>query len=179
MKLVDDFPSSYVVDVDPDWPDRDEKAIPFLAYDKLLKHSGVFRDIRFYPEKGGSWIGQFETGQITEFEDTVFTAPNPFQACVISSGAGYWVDVEQRCATPIECLPITSAIVTVKHSSIIIVTWRDLYAYSSPKATWSLRNIANDSLKINRIDQDTLTVVGFEMGEMIEMHIDLSTGRII
>jgi hypothetical protein len=179
MKLFEDFPSSYVVDVEPDWPERGEEVVPFLAYDKLNMHTGKFRDIRFYPEKGSSWIGQFETGQIVEYEDSVFTVPNPSQACVISSGAGYWVDVEQRCAARIECIPITQAIVSVKHSLIIIATFRDLYAYSSPKASWSLLGLATDRLRINRIDQDILTAEGFEGGDMIEMHISILTGQLM
>jgi len=179
MNLFEKFPSSYIVDVDPDWPDRGEEVVPFLAYDKLNMHTGKFYDIRFYLKAGGSWVGQFELGKIEGYENSVFTTPNPLQACVISCGAGYWVDVEQRCATRIECLPITQAIVTVKHSSIIIATWRDLYAYSSPTASWSLLDLANDRLRINQIDQDILTVVGFIGGDMVEMHINVLTGQLI
>jgi hypothetical protein len=48
MTCVSDFPSSYVVDVEPDWPDRDEEVIKFHAhYEKLITHTGEFRDVRF------------------------------------------------------------------------------------------------------------------------------------
>ena len=179
MEFVDDFPSSYVVDVNPDWPDRGEEVIPFPAYSTLNVHTGEFHNVRFFLKAGGSWIGQFELGQRGGFENSVFTTPTPSQACVISSGAGYWVDAEERHATRIECLPITQAIVTVKHSWIIIATWSDLFAYSSPNATWSLLNLANDRLRITGIKEDILTAVGFEMGGMIEMHINLLTGQLI
>lgn len=180
MKLINDFPSSYVVDVDPGWPMRGEEEISLLAYHKLHMHTGEFCNIRFYVEKGASWIGRFELGERGgDFENSILTAPSPDQACVISSGAGYWVDVKGKQVTQIECLPITQAVATTKHSSIIIATWRDLYAYSSANASWSLRDLADDRLRIDRIDQDILTAVGFTMGEMTEMHIDLLTGQVI
>jgi hypothetical protein len=179
MRFVESFPSSYVADVDPDWPDRDEEVIPFTSYSQLGMHTGVFRDVRFYPTVGSSWIGQFERGQRTDFEDCFFTLPNPSQACVISSGAGYWVDVEPRTATQIECLPITQAVVSAKHSLVLIATWSDLYAYSSSNLSWSLRDIANDDLKIEKIEEDILTAVGSVMGGMMELHVNLLTGHLI
>jgi hypothetical protein len=177
MEFVNNFPSTYVVDVDPDWPDRGEEVIPSIAYNRLGYQSGKFRDIRFYPQKGGSWIGQFETGQIIACGDFVFSVPNPSLACVITSGAGYWVDVEDRKVTRIELRePITQASISTKHSLILFTTFRDLYAYSSSNLVWSQCDLASDDLKIIKIDQDTLTVEGFEMGSMMEMHINLWTG---
>jgi hypothetical protein len=180
MRFVESFPSSYVADVDPDWPDRDEEVTLFSAYSPLGMHTDVFRDIRFYPTAGGSWIGQFERGQRQgDFEDCFLTLPNPSQACVICSGAGFWVDVEVRRAKQIECLPITQAVVSAKHSLVLIATWSDLYAYSSSNLSWSLRHIADDDLKIEKIEEDILTAVGFVMGGMMEMQINLLTGHLI
>jgi len=178
MKCERAFPSSYVVDTDPGWPLRGEEEISFLAYHRLQMHTGEFGNVRFYLKEGTSWLGRFELGEIRgDFEDCVFTAPNPEQACVISCAAGYWIDVNEKRVTHIECLPITQAIASTKHSSIIIATWRDLYAYSSAKALWGLRNLADDELKIDRIDQDILTASGFVMGELIQIHVDLLTGQ--
>jgi hypothetical protein len=178
MRLVDSFPSSYVVDVNPDWPAPGEEVISLPAYDKLKMHTDEFSEIRFYPGGSSSWVGRFERGQRKGFEDCFLTAPNPSQACVISSGAGYWVDVEQRRAINIECLPIVQAVVSAKHSLVLIATWSDLYAYSSSDLLWSLCHIANDDLRIEKIEEDTLTAVGSVMGGPTAMRVNLLTGQL-
>ena len=179
MKFVGDFPSTYAIEVDAGWPDRGEDEISFLAFDKLGMHTGEFSIVRFRLDTGTSWIGRFEIGQKTgEFENCIFSTPNPTQACLISFGAGYWVDVEQKTAMPMECLPITQAVVAPKQSLIIVVTWRDLYAYSSAKPSWSLTGLVSDRLKVREINQDIIKAEGFT-GEMIEISVDLLTGRLI
>jgi hypothetical protein len=177
IRFVDEFPHSYVVDVAPDW--RDEKVLSFPAHEKLGIQTGQFQDIRFYPREGESWTGRFEWSQRGKFEHGIFSTPNPDHAFVISRGAGFWVDVNSREVTNLELLPITSALASRSRSSILITTWQDLYAYSSPMPSWSLRNVALDRLQITQIDGDLLTAIGFIQGADFEIKIDIAKGTLV
>jgi hypothetical protein len=178
MKFIEEFAHSYVLDVEPGWPIHGEEVIVFSSYQKLDMHTGAFHDIRFYPKSGGSWLGQFECSPRSKFEHAVLSVPDPNQACVISRGAGFWVDVETRKATTLECLPITSALASPTHGIILLATWSDLFAYSSAGIAWSLQNIAMDSLCFTQIEGDTLIATGFT-GAEVEMKIDLVRQKLI
>jgi hypothetical protein len=178
MKFIEEFAHSYVLDVASDWPVHGEEIIAFPSYQKLDRHTGVFHDIRFYPKSGGSWVGQFEWSQRAKFEHAVLSVPNPNQVCVISCGAGFWVDVEAKKATNLECLPIASALASQTHGIILIATWSDLFAYGTAEIAWSLNNIAMDSLRITQIEGDTLIATGFT-GAEVEMKVDLVRQKLI
>lgn len=178
MRLVEAFPSSFVVDITPDWPGTEEQVKSFVSYQQLGIHTEEFQEIRFYPKVGESWIGRFEKGERGKFEDAVFSVPAPGSACVISSGAGFWVDVETREATCLECPPITGAFASSRHRLILAVTWTDIYAYRSASVAWNLRKIAYDRLHVTQMDEDILTAVGFDGGS-IEIKVDISCGKLM
>ncbi len=60
MKFVDEFAHTYVLDIAPDWPQRKEPVVLFPPDDPIGTGRDSFRDIRFYPRKGESWIARFE-----------------------------------------------------------------------------------------------------------------------
>ena len=181
MKFIDEFSHSYVLDVAPDWPERGEQVISVHSYEPLGMHRNEFKHIRFYPRTGGSWIGQFERG--VESESVVLSVPNENEVCVISAGAGYWVDVEARKVTNLQILPITSAVPASTHDLILISTWCDLYAHRSAEPVWSLRHIATDSLRIIAVGGDTIVTTCFGLTgedlEMVEMEVDLASGTLL
>jgi hypothetical protein len=178
MRLIEAFPSSFVVDITPGWPGTGEQVKSFISYQQLGMHTEEFQEIRFYPKIGESWIGRFEKGERDKFEDAIFSVPAPSSACVISSGAGFWVDVETKEATSLECPPITGAFASSRHELILVVTWTDLYAYRSASVAWSLRKIAYDRLHVTQIDEDELTAVGFDGGS-IEIKVDIPSGKLM
>jgi hypothetical protein len=182
MKFVETFPHSYVLDVSPDWPMSGEKVLTFPAHSIEGTHTGVFHDIRFYPQGSESWIGRFEWAQRGKFEHLVTSMPNPEHACVISCGTGYWVDVQTGNVTNLElALPVTSALTSTNHHLLFLATWSDLYAwpYGSRAFAWSLQDIALDELRLVSIDGDFLTATGFVDGEDVEMKIDLTLRKVI
>ena len=178
MKFIDAFSRSYVLDVAPDWPERGEQIVSAHSFDHLGMHRDEFDYIRFYPRSGESWTGQFEHG--VESESAVLSTPNESEVCVISAGAGYWVDVETRKVTTLKVRPITSALPSSRHGLIFITTWHDLYAHRSKEPVWSLLHIAIDRLRIVAIQQDTMLTTCFGLtGEDLEMDIDLAARTLL
>lgn len=178
MEVVQDFESSYAVDSTPDWPNAGEDVLSFTAYDKLNMHSGEFHDIRFYPAEGPSWIGRFEKRGSANYLDAVFTTPEKTCAMVISSGAGFWVNVETKETHQLESLPITGARTSVNNGLILVATWRELIAFCDRHVKWSLRSVIDDRLKIVELNPNIVTIVGFD-GGMVKLSVDICTGKVL
>ncbi len=180
MRFIDEFPHSYVLDVAPDWPERTERVLSFSPAHPLAIRSSVFHNIRFHPKNGDSWIAQFESSERDGLEDIVLSVPIPDQACVVSCGSGYWVEVAKPAATSLNLrLPISSIIASREHDLILISTWRDLYAHRSAEPVWTLRDIVDDELRITRIDDGILTATAFVRGADAELKIDVMSGKLL
>jgi len=178
MKLWDSFPRTYAVDIEPGWPNQGETEVFFSSFEQLGIHRQNYIDLRFYPEGGTSWLGRFERGIVENFEDVVFTTAESKDACAVVGGAGYWIDVQGISAKPLECLPITQALVDTSRGAILIATWRDVLVFDSAKPRWALRNIVDDRLKVLRIEDNILFAAGFIGGE-VSILIDLDAHRLI
>jgi hypothetical protein len=180
MNVILDFPYSYVIDVEPGWPDINEEVASFNCRVKNVGFSGEFQGIRFYPKSGGSWFGQFEKGKGKIFASAVFSTPNADEVCVIAYGAGYWVNAETRHVEPIACdYLITQVEVSKDTSSILMCTFWDLYSFQGPLPTWINKRVAMDDLKITGIDNGVILAEGFVKGCTENLKIDAQTGQLM
>jgi hypothetical protein len=179
MMIIDEFPHSYIFDVAPEWRMKGEDVVVCESQHLLGMHTQDFQEIRFYPETGASWVAQFERGERGKaFAHTVLTTPDASQACVISSGAGYWVNVESRKVNALQSLPITQALAIQKREIILLITWRDILAYRAGNVVWSLRNLVSDRLRVTAVNEDNLNVIGFD-GDNQSLTVDLRTGLLL
>jgi hypothetical protein len=179
MKLFDPFPHNYMVDIEPGWPERGEREVSFSSFEPLGIHTTQYADLRFYPDGKASWVGRFERGIVQNSEDVILTTASPRHACVAVGGAGYWVDVPEMAASPLECLPITQIIADTHLGAILIITWKDILVFDSAKPRWALQDIVDDRLKALRIEGNILFATGFSGGVEVRILIDLDAHHLL
>jgi hypothetical protein len=180
MKFVDEFAHTYVLDLDPDWPEPREQTAFFSQTNLTGTSRSSFQDIRVYPQKGESWIARFESNIAGAFSIALST-PDPDHACIIANGSGYWVDTATKTAQGLRLnLPITNAVASRKHALIVVTTWTDIVAYRSAEPVFHLQRIADDSLQISTLEEDILTVAGFIRGaDDTQLKIGLVSGKLL
>jgi hypothetical protein len=173
-----EFTSFYVMTIPTDLSRPPEEVTTFASFHKLGMHTAEYSEVSFSPEYADCWVGRFEKGERVALEDAALSTPEPDHACVISAGAGYWVNVKARTAVQLQCLPITSALPSKNHELILISTWRDIFAYGPFDVQWSLENIADDRLRCVAIEPDVLIAEGFDGGH-VRFEIAIKTGEIL
>ena len=179
MSIIDEFQHSYVFDVAPDWPMQIEDVVSCESQHLLGMHTQEYQEIRFYPNAGGSWIGRFERGERGDgFAHTILSTPDAGQACVISSGAGYWVDVGTRKVNSLKTLPITQAVASRRNEIIVLITWKEIIAYRSGAIIWCLKDLVSDRLQVTTVSEGLLDAIGYDGGDR-KVSVDLSTGLLL
>ena len=108
MRFFDYFPANYRIEFDCELPGTGGNVASFKHGFNDPQSKGLDGPLLLIKHHNSdSWLAVFGAGYTPGHAvDGVFTTPNPDVACVVSSGAGYWVDTLARTSKDIPVFPI-------------------------------------------------------------------------
>jgi hypothetical protein len=109
--------------------------------------------------------------------DGIFATPNPDVVCVVSAGAGYWVDTVEHNAIDVPAFPIRQ--IEIADGILVFADFTKLVAYNSRGLAWNSGHIVSDHLRITRVDSNQLECTGWDASRSAEViaKFDLLTGK--
>jgi hypothetical protein len=101
--------------------------------------------------------------------------------CVVCSGRGYLVDIEQpQQFGLVECFPICSFRPIAPLDLIVFGNFTDLVAYGRGGLLWKTTGLVSDELNVVDLDGELLTVDGLNAatGQTVRVAVDVRTGQL-
>lgn len=182
MRFFDYFPTSYRIEFDCELPGTGANVAAFKHGLNDPRGKGLDGPLLLIKHHNGdSWLAVFGAGYTPGHAvDGVFATPNPDVACVVSSGAGYWVDTLAHTCKDIPVFPIRQ--VEAVEGAILFADFATLAAFDSRGAKWISDQLVSDELKIKRIDlvREWVICSGFDpsQGKYVEVCVNLQTGEL-
>lgn len=128
------------------------------------------------------WVGGFGSGRPSAGTCTgVFDCPRLDQACVVSNGSAYGVDVREPTATIVWASELVTQVTPCVDARLLLLTdpW-GLAAYSADGLLWKSERLSVYGLRVLSADASTVVVRGeLADDEPYERTVDLATGRSI
>ncbi|MFQ6311466.1 hypothetical protein [Lysobacter capsici] len=136
--------------------------------------------VRVDPNNGDPWTGVFAPGKLGANCITgIFSAPNPLEICVVSSGQAYLIDViSPRRYSVLPVIPVTAVRSSEKHKILIFSDHTQLLAIDASGVAWQTERLSWDSFRITSIDDDVIRGVFWDIQSESEQgfEVDLATG---
>ena len=181
MTIEEDFTfnANYSIDTKPGWPEHGEAVIRALSPRAPLESvTGDFLNLRFYPEKGSSWFGEFHISE-RNTSGTICSTPDPNVVFVKSGWRVYRVHVLERSALPLAKYPTTQIKPDSHRNLIWLIGFGDVEAVtSSGELTWASNRFALDNLRIIEIRSDFALVEAFDGESISRREVPLKAGEI-
>ena len=182
MRFFEYFPANYRVEFDCELPGTGGGVASFKH--GLNDPGGKGLDgplIHIQHDGVSSWLAVFAAGYTSGHAvNGVFATPNPDVACIISGGAGYWVDTLARTSNDIPVFPIRQ--VEVTEGEILFADFSCLAAFDSRGVKWVSDGLVSDMLRIERVDPIRKSIIcsGYDapQSRKIEVCVNLETGEI-
>jgi hypothetical protein len=183
MKYFDHFPANYMIDFDCELPGADGNVAAFKhGFDGSPPFGLDGPLLRIRPTAGYAWLAVFAAGlrPSAGFVDAVLTTPNPDAVCVISYGAGYWIDTLTRTNRDLPLFPVRQ--VEIAAEMILVADYFRLAALDSHGLKWISGRLVADGLKIERVDPIRKSIIcsGFDPSQCksVEVCVNLQTGEV-
>lgn len=168
------FPKAYSIEWPTELPNCGSPHFFYPGASSVGGHDGFLVKIR--PENGQAWLGTFAFGD-GGFSG-IFSTPDPQRICVVSRGAGYFVNVTQPSKWEgVRASPIMDVRSVLAHEIVVFSDWTDLIAYGATGMKWQTDRLAWDSLKITDVSDTHITGTFFNLGETKDFVVDLQTGE--
>jgi len=137
--------------------------------------------LRFSGSNGQHWSGCFAFGDCGLCG--VFAVPHPEIVCVVSKGAGYWVNVNQpEKSSRMHVFPIRDVRVVPGARTLLIADFTSLFAFGADGELWKQR-VCWDDLRIQEIQEGIVRGIGFDptnrKQSVAEFAVELATGRVL
>jgi hypothetical protein len=154
MKPSLSFETHYVVDREAELPPSGGPITYFKRNGVVDAGAGEGMSgplLRISPKRGDSWLACFAGGYPgSGVADGVFPTPNPDVVCVISNGAGYWVNTKTREKSDVPLFPVRA--VEAARDLLILADFTRLVAYGMSGLIWRSERLVTDRLSIMKID---------------------------
>ncbi len=138
--------------------------------------------IRLQPTGSDTWIGVFKFGYASpKAINGLFSCPSARHLCVVSSGAGYIVDVNQpELWKGLPFMPICYAAPVPELGLLVFADFTTLFAYGTRGAAWTSPKLSWDGIEITRITSKQISGRGWDApaNREAEFTIDTGTGHI-
>jgi hypothetical protein len=133
--------------------------------------------LRIAPDTGEPWIGVFAAGD--EVGPTrILSCPDPLRLCVISRGAGYFVDSRNPkhwCGSGI--FPVKHVLAAPDAGLLLLAGFTDVEAWNVDGPVWRSARISIDGLRSLRVEGAQLRGEGWYPNCWEEFTLDLRTGE--
>ena len=181
MEQVAKFSANYRLNFDVELPAAGG-GFRIFAHSPATPHGCDGPLIRIESKSGIPWLACFCKGfKSGDVADAAYTTPNPDVACVISNGAGYWVNTLERDATNVPVFPIRQ--VECTHHLLLFADFTNIAAFGSNGPLWVSDRLVWENLIINTVDENNGRVLCQGWNPLaardVEVIVDLQTGRAI
>jgi hypothetical protein len=181
MRIEEDFKfqARYLIDTKPGWPEHGEVVVRALSPAMPLESTtGDYQNLRFYPEKGSSWFGEFPISE-RNIDGALCSTPDPDVVFVQSGWRVYRVNVIEKSALALPKYPVIQIKPDPYRDVIWLVGFGDVEAVaSSGEFVWASNQFALDSLRILEIRSNSAFIETFEGTSIIRREIPLRAGQI-
>lgn len=146
------FDHQYNVQVSENLPGNSEKTRQ-LYFPGAGDHGKNGLVVKFTPNKGAIWFGVFAFGYDSINTITgVFSHPNELFACIISSGSGYMVQVDNPIIWEgILAFPIVAIFPIYEKNLLVFVDYTKIVAYDHQGLAWTTQRLSWDGLEITEV----------------------------
>ena len=179
MKPTGHFPTNYSITADASLPSSGGAVTKFKH--GRAENAGIGMDgplLRIEPRNQAPWLAVFARGYPSgDVVDGIFATPNPDVVCVVSEGAGYWVDTIKHSSADVRAFPIRQ--IEMAADFLIFADFTKLVAYSSGGLAWTSQRIVSDRLRITRVSADLIECIGWDAlsGAYIVATLVLQSGK--
>jgi hypothetical protein len=144
---------------------------------------GINRDgvmIRFFPQRGDSWIGVFAFGDmLPNGECAIYEGPSAHCLTIVSKGEGYIVSPE----TPnsfkhVSACPILGVVPIRSHNLILFYDYTEITAYNEDGLLWRTKRISWDGIEIDLISDKEIVGKSWDApnNKYVEFRVNLTSG---
>jgi len=181
MKPVLDLPHDYDIALNVDLPaGTNGRLFEFNPGNGVPVRTRCLVEV--HPEAANGWTGRF----VGDYDEppaisVVVSSPDPRRVCVVCSGRGYLVDIDQpQQFGLVECFPICSVRPIAPLDLIVFGNFTDLVAYARGGLLWKTPGLVSDELNIVDLDGELLTVDGLNTatGQTVRVAVDVRTGQL-
>jgi hypothetical protein len=131
--------------------------------------------LKVVPFAGDAWIGAFASGHSSQSLNRVMSCPNPDEMCVIASGIGYIVQVDD----PANCKrvrpdPVCDARAIVDCGLLILSDFTSVVAYGPDGFKWESLRVSSDGIEMVDVAEGRLSLVAWSAPEQAKIRVTLS-----
>lgn len=109
--------------------------------------------LRVIPRRGGAWLGTFAFGfKSSKAASGLYSWPDPARLCVVSSGQGYLVDVDEPGSYDlIRPVPIINVLPVAERSLVVFVNYTTLTAYGGDGLLWETKRLSWEGIDLTSV----------------------------
>lgn len=137
--------------------------------------------VRVVPHTGAAWLGTFAFGlDYQEAVMGVFSCPDEFTLCVVSSGRGYIVRAtDPQTWTQVQAYPITAVYPMIERKRLVLVDLTGMTAYGSEGVAWKTPDLTWDGLRVTSVTPEYLRGLAWDSPNQrdVEFSVEVLTGR--
>jgi hypothetical protein len=135
--------------------------------------------LRITPTEGTPWIGCFARGNFGgSAVSQVMSCPNPRELCVLSLGAGYFVNVQDPSNWKnVRAIPVCNALAVLDRHLLVFSDFTKLVAYGSNGPAWETGGISADGIRILGIRNACLDLISWDAAKQTEFEVSVSLGN--
>lgn len=139
--------------------------------------------IEFILENHEAWFGSFEAGSISpNAANGFFRHPDPWKACVVSSGQGYVLDVRNPSDwSEIDLRPIMGVVEHAEAGVLILWDFTRFAAMGADGLRWKTPSISWDGIKDVRVSGDLIvsSVWDAATSKFCQVEVNANTGEFV
>ncbi len=139
--------------------------------------------LRIVPVAGDAWVGSFAPGHPGHNSiNQVMSCPDPHEVCVISSGAGYIVRVDNPSDwQSARSIPVCDARAILDERLLVLSDFTKLVAYGVDGLKWESPKVSSDGIQIIDITDGHLGLVGWDAAQQkkVRVSVNLDDGSVL
>lgn len=178
VEIERSFPAYYEIEIVTSRDRGDE----LIYFPQTRMRAGRKDDllVRIKPERTSPWTGSFKREYDSDIGTSkVTTWPDPRYVCVLASGTGYLVDVDEpKRYRDIEYFPVSASIAVTRLGVIIFADLTRLIAYRKDGIAWVTGRLSWAGIEILDISERSIVGCGWDAAkeQKVEFAVDLRTG---
>jgi hypothetical protein len=182
LRATECFPTNYSISIDAELPPGGGHVANFRRGSPTPVTTGADGPlVSIEPQGSTPWLACFAKGyRNAGVLNAVLATPNPEVVCVVSGGAGFWVDTIRRTIEDIRAFPIRQ--VEVAGGLLIFCDFTKLAAYGAHGVAWVSKNLVSDGLVLEKADADKQVLIcrGLDAAtaSQIQVIVDSKSGQV-
>ena len=132
--------------------------------------------LRIVSITGDAWVGSFAPGHPGHnFINRVMSCPNPNEVCVIFSGSGYIVQVDNPSNwKSVRAIPVCDARAILDKQLLVLCDFTKLVAYGAEGLKWESPKVSSDGIQIVDATDGRLSLIAWDAAQQAKIRVSVS-----